>query len=140
MGGGAGGDLEALAAGAWARLGEGPKGPAPADDQQIPLLRPADSQIRDFVGDVGDLLGTGLDHVLVVGGIVAHISGNVLFFQAADAVLQSRGARSCPLPDEAVVALVRQETRGAGFLTIARVGTLMAGGRRVAPRGFWAGG
>ena len=57
----------------------------------------------------GDLRGPRVDHVLMVGRVVADVAGDVLLFQAADAVLQAGRAGERPGPGQPLVALVRQE-------------------------------
>ena len=53
------------------------------------------------------------DHVLVVGRLVVDVAGDVLLFEAADAVLQARRAGDRPRAHEHRVALVGQELPGS---------------------------
>src|SRR5262249_37191847 len=95
---------------------------APADDQQIALGRAINRQLGNVIGNVGNLLGAGFDHVLMVHGIVADVPGDVFFFQAADTVLQPRGSGNRPLAHEALIALVRQEVSLAVAVAVGNLG------------------
>ena len=61
-----------------------------------------------------------LDHVLVILGVVADVAGDVLLFQAADAVHQARRAGKRPRPRQPLVALygrnVSPSSQRAGML------------------------
>src|SRR5206468_182666 len=76
-------DLAALHGG-----GDAAVAAAPADHQQVAFRGPVDGQLGDLVGDVGNLLGTSLDHVLVVLRVVADVAGDVFLLQATNAVLE----------------------------------------------------
>ena len=64
-------------------------GAAPAHDQQVAACRAVDFLRRKFVGDVRHFRGPRVDHVLMVVRIVVHIAGDILLFQAADAVFEA---------------------------------------------------
>src|SRR5262249_62074381 len=68
-----------------------------------------DGQLGDLVGDVGDLPGPGLYHVLMVGRVVADVPRDVFLFQATDTVLQAWRTGDGPLAHQAGIALVGQE-------------------------------
>src|SRR5947209_8586093 len=96
-------DLVAFALSPFHGGDDGTVGPAPADDEQLAIRRSAYRQLRDLIGDVGDLLGARLDHVLVVLRVVADVSCDVLFLQPADAVLETGRAGNGPGTDQPVV-------------------------------------
>src|SRR5262249_53487961 len=64
-----------------------------------------------------DFRRTYSHHVFVVERFVVDVAGNVLLFQAADAVLESRGSGDGPRAGQGLrVAFVRQVAVGAVFL------------------------
>ena len=83
--------------------------PPQLSTSKSPRRRAVELLRRNVVGDVGHLLGPRVDHVLVVGRIVADVAGDVLLLEAADAVLEAGRAGKRPGPGEPLVALVGQE-------------------------------
>ena len=102
-------DRLALGLGHVDRGGAGAVGAAPAEDEQVAGLGPVDRLLGDVVGHQGDLPLAGVDHVLVVVGVVRHIAGAVLLLQTSDAVLQPDRAGDGPGPGQPFVTLVGQE-------------------------------
>ena len=94
--------------------GTGAVGAAPARDQQLALGRAIDGLRGNVQGDVGHLLGPQIDHVLVVRRLVIDVAGDVLLFQAADAVHQARRAGNRPRAGQALVAGVGMEHVAVG--------------------------
>ena len=63
-----------------------------------------------------DFFGAQANHVFVVQRLVVHVAGDVLFFEAADAVLESRRAGNGPGARERLgIAPVGLETLRIGF-------------------------
>ncbi len=94
---------------------DGPVGRAPAEDQQVALLRPEDLERRDVVGDARDLGRAQGLHPVVVVRVVADVAGDVGLLQPADPVLEAGRAGDGPRPRQRLgVALVRTEGRRVG--------------------------
>ena len=86
---------------------DGPVGTAPAQHQHAAGFGAAvEGLLRNVFGDLVHLGLAGLYHVLVVVGIVAHVSGTILLFESADAVLQSGRAGYRPGAYEFFITLV----------------------------------
>src|SRR5437773_1929993 len=97
------------------RLRDRAVGAAPADDQQLALGRPEDLERGYFPDDAGDLARAHADHLLVVGGRVAHVAGQVLLLEPADAVLEVGRAGDDPRAREGLlVAPVGEEAARLG--------------------------
>ncbi|MEV8406836.1 hypothetical protein AB0R12_13765, partial [Streptomyces niveus] len=74
--------------------GDGAVGGAPAEDQGARTVRVVHHKVRHL--DVVDLGLAGADHEVVVGGVVGDVAGAVLLLDAADTVLETRGAGHRP--------------------------------------------
>ena len=86
-------------------------------------MRAVDLLRRNIVGNTGDLPGPQIDHVLVVGRIVADAAGDVLLFQPANAVHQAGRAGHRPGAGKRLVACVRMEFVPVGSRARARYST-----------------
>src|ERR1700741_276518 len=95
------------------RLGNRAKRGTPGNDQKVTVRIAIWHHVRDVLCDGIDLCGTDAHHVFVVQRLVIDIAGDVLLFQAADAVFESRRARNGPGPRQSLgIALVGMETIG----------------------------
>ena len=78
------------------RGGDGAVGRAPGDDQQIAIGVARRNHVGNVLNDGFDLGRAHANHFFVVQRLVVHVAGDVLLFQAADAVLEARRAGNGP--------------------------------------------
>ncbi len=82
---------------------------APRYDQQVAMIVAGGDNIRNVLHDRRDFSGADAHHVFVVQRFVVDVAGDILFFQATDAVLQSGRSGDRPRPRQRVrIAFVGQ--------------------------------
>ena len=81
-------DAVALCALRFERGGDRAVGGAPGDDQQIAVGIARGNDVGNVLGDGFHFGGAQAHHFFVVQRLVVHVAGDVLLFQAADAVLE----------------------------------------------------
>ncbi len=86
----------------------GPLRGTPGDDEQIAGRIAFGNDFRNILRDAGDFFGADADHVLVVERLVIDVAGDVLLFDAADAVFEAGSAGNGPGASERFrIALIR---------------------------------
>src|ERR1017187_8542696 len=95
-------DPVALGSLVFQRSSDGAEGRAPGYDQQIARRIAGGDNIRDLLNDRGHFRGAKENHAFVVERLVVDVAGDVLFLDAADAVLESRRAGNRPWTRERV--------------------------------------
>ena len=98
---------QAFTLAAFDRCRTGAKCTAPTDDKQLTIFWPDDFLLRDIIRNVVDLLLTYIRHVLVVIRIITDVAGDILFFQAANSVLQPRRAGQGPGSRQPLISGIR---------------------------------
>src|SRR5690242_21275549 len=92
-------EMANLAASGASRLdgrGDGARGRPPGNDEQVAGGIAFRLYIRNVLDDGGNFCGADAHHVFVVQRFVVHVASAVLFFEAADAVLEAWGAGERP--------------------------------------------
>ena len=83
-------------------------GGAPRDNQQVTFRVAYRQDVRHILNDCLNLGGADPHHIFVVQRLVVYVAGNVLFFQSADSMFQTRSAGNGPRPRQSVfISLVR---------------------------------
>src|SRR5579864_17488 len=102
-------DLAALGALRVHSGGDGSMRRAPRDNQQIAVRIAGRLDFRNVLRDGRDLRGADAHHFFVVQRLIVDVAGDILLFEAADAVLEPRRARHGPGTRQRLrIALVRQ--------------------------------
>ena len=105
-------DLAALCALRVQRRGNGTVRRAPGDNQQIAFRIAGGNDVGNVLHDGRNFCGADAHHVLVIQRLVVDVAGDVLLFEAADAMLEARCAGNGPGPRKSLrIALVRQISR-----------------------------
>ena len=97
--------------------GDGTVGGTPGDDQKIAGGIAFRNYFGNILGDAGNFFGSGADHVFVIQRLVVDVAGDVLLFDAADAMFEAGGTGDGPGARESIgIPLVRLEADGIGFV------------------------
>ena len=84
---------------------------APGNDEEITFGVAGGNNVGNILRDAGNFCGTNAHHVFVIQRLVVDVAGDVLFFESADAVLESAGAGDSPRAREGLgIALVGQKS------------------------------
>src|SRR4029077_13109054 len=103
-------DLAALGALRFHGLRDGAVGGTPGNDEEVAFGIAGRQHVGNVLNDGIDFRGTNANHVLVVQRLVVDVAAYVLFFQAANTVLEAFGARNGPGTGECVgIPLVGHE-------------------------------
>ena len=95
--------------------GDGAVGGAPGDDEQIAVGIAGRNSVGNVLDDGFDLGSAQANHFFVVQRFVVHVAGDVLLFQAADAMFEAGRAGNGPGTRQGLrIALVGQEAFGIG--------------------------
>src|SRR5580658_2003 len=85
----------------------------PGDDQQIARRIAFGNDFGNILRNPFDFFGAGANHVFVVQRLVVDVAGDVLLFDAADAMLEAGGAGNGPRAREGGrITLVREKAFG----------------------------
>ena len=94
---------------------------APRDNEQIAVGIASGNDVRDILDDGFDFCGANANHVFVVQRFVVDVASDVLFFEATDAMFETRRAGDGPRTRERVTRLsVATRSVAPRLLTLVR--------------------